>query len=169
MHIGIIAGNGRFPFLVLDAARAQGHDVTVIALKEEAFKELDAAAASRQARIHWISIGQVGRCIDLLKTAGATTAVMAGQVKHVKIFGGQFVPDFKAMSVLRRLTTRNTDGLIGAVAEVLKEEGIDLIDSTTLLTPLLALPGTLTERGLSEVEHKDFEFGYAIADAIAGL
>ena len=100
MRLGIIAGNGRFPFLVLDAARAQGHDVTVIALKEEAFADLDAAAASRQAAIHWISIGQVGKCIDLLKAAGATTAVMAGQVKHVKIFGGQFVPDFKAMGVL---------------------------------------------------------------------
>ena len=110
MKLGIIAGNGRFPFLVLDAARAQGHDVTVIALREEAFKDLDAAATRHGAEIHWISIGQVGKCIDLLHRAGATTAVMAGQVKHVKIFGGQFVPDFKAMSVLRRITTRNTDG-----------------------------------------------------------
>lgn len=169
MKLGIIAGNGRFPFLVLDAARAQGHDVTVIALKEEAFADLEAAAASRQASIHWISIGQVGKCIDLLKAAGATTAVMAGQVKHVKIFGGQFVPDFKAVSVLRRLTNRNTDGIIGAVADVLKEEGIDLIDSTTLLTPLLARAGTLTDRMPNEEEQKDFAFGYAIADAIASL
>src|SRR5688572_19669640 len=136
MHLGLIAGNGRFPFLVLDAARALGHDVTIIALKEEAFAELDAAAATRKAAIHWISIGQVGKCIELLKGAGATTAVMAGQVKHVKIFGGSFVPDLTALSVLRRLTTRSTDGLIGAVADVLKEKGIDLIDSTALLTPL---------------------------------
>src|SRR3954462_9290648 len=109
MHIGIIAGNGRFPFLVLDAARAQGHDVTVIALKEEAFKELDAAAARRQARIHWLSIGQAGKCIDLLRAAGATTAGMAGPVKHVKIFSGSFIADLTALSVLRRLTNRNTD------------------------------------------------------------
>ena len=169
MHLGIIAGNGRFPFLVLDAARAQGHDVTIIALKEEAFRELDAAAASRQAAIHWISIGQVGRCIDLLKAAGATTAVMAGQVKHVKIFGGSFVPDFTALSVLRRLTSRNTDGLIGAVADVLKEQGIDLIDSTSLLTPLMAGVGTLTKRALTDEESADFDFGYRMADTIAGL
>ena len=169
MHLGIIAGNGRFPFLVLDAARAQGHDVTIIALKEEAFRELDAAAASRQAAIHWISIGQVGRCIDLLKSAGVTTAVMAGQVKHVKIFGGSFVPDLTALSVLRRLTSRNTDGLIGAVADVLKERGIDLIDSTSLLTPLMADAGTLTKRATTDSESDDFQFGYRMADAIAGL
>jgi len=169
MHLGLIAGNGRFPFLVLDAARAQGHDVTIIALREEAFTDLDAAAATHGTSIHWISIGQVGKCIDLLQSAGATTAVMAGQVKHVKIFGGQFVPDFKALSVLRRLTTRNTDGLIGAVADVLKEEGIELIDSTLLLTPLLAQPGVLTQRMPNEEEQKDLEFGYPMADAIAGL
>ena len=169
MKLGIIAGNGRFPFLVLDAARAQGHEVTVIALKEETFRELDAAAASRQAAIHWISIGQVGKCIELLKTAGATTAVMAGQVKHVKIFGGSFVPDLTALSVLRRLTDRNTDGLIGAVADVLKEKGIELIDSTSLLTPLLARAGTLTRRALTDDEAGDMAFGYRAADAIAGM
>jgi DUF1009 family protein len=169
VNLGIIAGNGRFPFLVLDAARAQGHDVTVIALREEAFKELDAAAAKQHAAIHWISIGQVGKCIELLKAAGATTAVMAGQVKHVKIFGGAFVPDLTALSVLRRLTTRNTDGVIGAVADVLKEKGIDLIDSTSLLTPLLAASGTLTARQPTGDESSDFAFGYGIADAIAGL
>jgi DUF1009 family protein len=169
VKLGIIAGNGRFPFLVLDAARAQGHDVTVIALKEEAFTDLDAAAAQRQAAIHWISIGQVGRCIELLRDAGATTAVMAGQVKHVKIFGGSFVPDLTALSVLRRLTTRNTDGVIGAVAAVLKEKGIDLIDSTSLLTPLLARAGTLTKRAPTDEEAGDFSFGYAMADAMAGL
>jgi DUF1009 family protein len=169
MKLGLIAGNGRFPFLVLDAARAQGHDVTVIALKEEAFRELDAAAASRQAAIHWISIGQVGKCIDLLKAAGATTAVMAGQVKHVKIFGGSFVPDLTALSVLRRLTNRNTDGLIGAVADVLKDKGIDLIHSTSLLEPLMARAGTLTKRAPTGEELSDFAFGYRMADTIAGL
>jgi len=169
MRLGIIAGNGRFPFLVLEAARAQGHDVTVIALKEEAFRDLDAAAVARQAAIHWISIGQVGKCIELLKAAGASTAVMAGQVKHVKIFGGAFVPDLTALSVLRRLTNRNTDGVIGAVADVLREKGIDLIDSTSLLAPLLARPGVLTARTPTAEENGDFEYGYRIADAIAGM
>ena len=168
MKLGLIAGNGKFPFLVLDAARAQGHDVTVIATKEEAFKDLDAAAAKARAPIHWISIGQLGTCISLLKDAGATHAVMAGQVKHTKIFGG-IIPDLTFMSVLSKLVTRNTDGLIGAVADVLRKNGIELLDSTSLLKPLLAKPGVLTERAPNEEERKDFEFGYRMADAIAGL
>ena len=168
MKLGLIAGNGRFPFLVLDAARAQGHDVTVIATKEEAFNDLNEAAARAEVPIHWISIGQLGACIDLLKKAGATHAVMAGQVKHTKIFGG-IVPDLTFLSVLRKLTSRNTDGLIGAVAGVLHDHGIQLIDSTALLQPLLAKPGVLTRRGPSEQERKDFEFGYRMADVIAGL
>jgi DUF1009 family protein len=168
MKLGLIAGNGKFPFLVLDAARAQGHDVTVIATREEAFKDLDAAAAQARAPIHWISIGQLGTCISLLKDAGATHAVMAGQVKHTKIFGG-IIPDLTFMSVLSKLVTRNTDGLIGAVADVLRKNGIELIDSTSLLQPLLARAGVLTERAPTEEERKDFEFGYRIADVIAGL
>jgi DUF1009 family protein len=168
MRLGLIAGNGRFPFLVLDAARAQGHDVTVIATKEEAFRDLDAAAARAGAPIHWISIGQLGTCISLLKDAGATHAVMAGQVKHTKIFGG-IVPDLTFMSVLATLPFRSTDGLIGAVADVLRKNGVELIDSTALLQPLLAKPGVLTSRAPGEEERRDFEFGYPMADAIAGL
>ena len=168
MKLGLIAGNGKFPFLVLDAARAQGHDVTVIATKEEAFKDLNEAAARVNTPIHWISIGQLGTCINLLKNAGATHAVMAGQVKHTKIFGG-IVPDFTFMSVLSRLPFRNTDGLIGAVADVLRGNGIELIDSTTLLEPLMAREGLLTSRRPNEEELKDFEFGYPVADSIAGL
>jgi DUF1009 family protein len=168
MKLGLIAGNGRFPFLVLDAARAQGHDVTVIATKEEAFRDLDQAAARARVPIHWISIGQLGTCISLLRDAGATHAVMAGQVKHTRIFGG-IVPDLTFMSVLSRVTFRNTDGLIGAVADVLRKSGIELIDSTALLQPLLAKPGVLTARAPSPEERKDFEFGYRMADAIAGL
>ncbi len=168
MTLGLIAGNGRFPFLVLDAARAQGHDVTIVALKEETFPELDAAAARHGAAIHWISIGQLGTCIKLLQQAGATRAVMAGQVKHVKIFGG-IVPDWTALQVLRQLGSKNTDGLIGAVASVLRDNGIDLVDSTELLTPLLARPGLLTGRGPSADEAKDFAFGWTVADVIAGL
>lgn len=168
MKLGLIAGNGRFPFLVLDAARAQGHDVTIIAAREETFPELNDAAQRHGAAIHWISLGQLGKCIATMKGAGVTHAVMAGQVKHTKIFGG-IVPDMKFMSVLMKLGSRNTDGLIGAVAQVLHEEGIELIDSTGLLTPLLAMPGVLTKRAPSEDEQKDFAFGYRMADAIAAL
>jgi DUF1009 family protein len=169
MKLGLIAGNGRFPFLVLDAARSLGHEVTVIAAKEEAFQDLDDAAARHAAPIHWISIGQLGRCISLLKDAGATHAVMAGQVKHTKIFAGGIVPDLTFLSVLTKLPARNTDGLIGAVAAVLRDHGIELMDSTALLQPLLAKPGVLTERRPSDDERKDFEFGYRMADVIAGL
>ncbi len=168
MTLGLIAGNGRFPFLVLDAARAQGHDVTIVALKEETFPELNDAARRHGAAIHWISIGQLGTCIKLLQQAGAQRAVMAGQVKHVKIFGG-IVPDWTALQVLRQLGSRTTDGLIGAVANVLRDNGIDLIDSTVLLTPLLARPGLLTRRAPSADEEKEFEFGWKVADVIAGL
>ena len=168
MTLGLIAGNGKFPFLVLDAARAMGHDVTIVAVKEEAFPELNEAARRHAAAIHWISLGQLGTCIRLLQQAGATRAVMAGQVKHTKIFGG-IVPDFTFISVLKHLKSRSTDGLIGAVAGVLREHGIELMDSTTLLTPLLAKPGVLTHRAPTEDEQRDFEFGYRMADVIAGL
>ena len=139
MRLGLIAGNGRFPFLVLDAARAQGHDVTVIAAKEEAFADLTDAAARHGAAIHWISIGQLGKCISLLKESGITHAVMAGQVKHTKIFGG-IVPDLAFLSVLKELGARNTDGLIGAVAKVLKDRGIELMDSTPPARPMSIWP-----------------------------
>lgn len=168
MRLGLIAGNGRFPFLVLDAARAQGHEVTVVATKEEAFTDLDAAARETGAAIHWISLGQLGTCIRLLKEAGVSHAVMAGQVKHTKIFR-DIVPDLTFMGILAKLPFQSTDGLIGAVAGVLRDNGIELIDSTVLLQPLLAAPGVMTERMPSEEERKDFEFGYRMADAIAGV
>src|SRR5690349_1909133 len=169
MNLGLIAGNGRFPFLVLDAARAQGHAVTIIAIKEETFTELAAAADRHHTAIHWISLGQLGKCISLMKAAGVTHAVMAGQVKHTKIFAGGIVPDLTFMSLLTKLRTRNTDGIIGAVAQVLRDHGIELIDSTSLIQPLLARPGVLTRRAPDAEEQKDFEFGYRMADAIAGL
>ena len=168
MRLGLIAGNGRFPFLVLDAARAQGHEVTVVAVKEEAFPELaDAAAREPKAALHWVSLGHLGTCIRILKDAGATRAVMAGQVKHVKIFSG-IVPDLTLLSVLTKLRARNTDALISAVAEVLRDHGIELIDSTSLLAPLMAREGTLTRRAPSPEEQADLAFGYRMADAIAG-
>ncbi|MDA1185000.1 MAG: UDP-2,3-diacylglucosamine diphosphatase LpxI [Acidobacteria bacterium] len=169
MRLGLIAGNGRFPFLVLEAARAQGHEVTIVAAQEEAFPELTDAAAQHGAAIHWVSLGKLGACIKLLTEDGVTHAVMAGQVKHTKIFSGGIVPDMLFLSVLARLTSRNTDGLIGAVADVLRDQGIELMDSTALLRPLLARQGVLTRRSPSEEEQKDFEFGYRMADAIAAL
>jgi len=169
MRLGLIAGNGRFPFLVLDAARAQGYDVTIIAAREEAFPELGEAAARQKSDIHWISLGQLGTCIKLLKQAGATRAVMAGQVKHARIFSAGLMPDATLIKVLTRLSWKNTDGLIGAIADVLRDQGIELIDSTSLITPLLAPAGVIAGRPPTDEQRKDLEFGYRIADAIAAL
>ena len=169
MKLGLIAGNGRFPFLVLDAAVAQGHDVTIVAAKEETFPELNDAAARVRSAIHWISLGQLGTCIKLLKQAGVTHAVMAGQVKHAKIFSAGLLPDATLLSVLAKLRWRNTDGLIGAVAAVLHDHGIELIDSTAFITPLLARAGVLTRRAPTADEQKDFDFGWPIADAVAAM
>ena len=167
-RIGLVAGNGRFPFLVLQGARALGHEVTVIAVKEEAAPELEAAAREAQADLHWVSLGHLGRCIKLLRAAGVSQAVMAGQVKHVKIFSG-IVPDLTLLSVLSRLKARNTDALISAVADVMRDKGIELLDSTVFLAPLLAREGLLTARALTADEAEDLAFGYAMADGIAGM
>ncbi|MGH8638566.1 MAG: LpxI family protein, partial [Burkholderiales bacterium] len=167
-RIGIIAGNGTFPFLALQGARDLGHDVTVVAVKEEAFSDLEDAARRAGADLHWVSLGQLGKCIKLLKRAGVSQAVMAGQVRHVKIFSG-IIPDLTLLSVLRRLKARNTDALISAVADVMRDEGIDLLDSTVFLSPLLAREGRLSSRAPTEEERADFEFGYRMADAIAAL
>ena len=166
-RIGIIAGNGRFPFLALQGARSLGHDVTVVAVKEEAFPELEQAAREADASFHPVSLGHLGKCIKILKADGVSRALMAGQVKHSKIFSG-IVPDFTLLSVLTRLKARNTDALISAVADVMRDHGIELIDSTAFLGPLLAGEGTLTSREPAEDERDDFAFGYRIADAIAG-
>ncbi len=169
MHIGLIAGNGSFPFLVLDAARRLGHEVTIIAVREEASPELDAAAAREpRSGIVWLSLGQLGACIDALKAAGATHAVMAGQVKHVKIFSG-ILPDRLLLSVLLRLRSKNTDSLISAVADVMRDHGIELLDSTAFLTPLLARPGLIASRPPTDAEQADLAFGYRMADQVAGL
>jgi UDP-2,3-diacylglucosamine hydrolase len=167
-RIGLIAGNGTFPFLALQGARDLGHDVTVVAIKEEASPQLEVSAREAGAALHWVSLGQLGKCIKLLKAAGVSQAVMAGQVKHVKIFSG-IVPDLTLLSVLTRLTSRNTDSLISAVADVMRDQGIELLDSTAFLAPLLAAEGVLSTRPPDEEERADFEFGYRMADAIAGL
>jgi DUF1009 family protein len=167
-RIGLIAGNGRFPFLVLQGARSLGHLVTVVAIREEAFADLEPAAREAGADFHQVSLGQLGKCIKILQSAGISQAVMAGQVKHVKIFSG-IMPDPTLLSVLMRLKARNTDALISAVAEVMRKHGIELLDSTAFLKPLLAREGTLTARGPSAEEVEDFAFGYRMADAIAAL
>jgi DUF1009 family protein len=169
MRLGLIAGNGRFPFLVLDAARGAGHDVTVIALKEEAFPELETLAARPPAAdVHWLSIGQLGKCIRVLADAGVTNAVMAGQVKHTKLFA-DIVPDLTLVGIIAKLKTRNTDALIGGIADELRKNGIELMSSTVLLDPLMATAGVLTERAPTDSEQVDLEFGWRIADAIAGM
>jgi UDP-2,3-diacylglucosamine hydrolase len=167
-RIGLIAGNGRFPFLALQGARSLGHDVTVVAVKEEAFPELEGAARAAGADLHWVSLGHLGKCIKILKEAGIHQALMAGQVKHAKIFSG-IIPDFTLLSVLTKLKARNTDALISAVAEVLRGEGIELLDSTAFLDPLLARSGVLGRRQPSAEEREDFAFGYRMADAVAAL
>jgi DUF1009 family protein len=167
MKLGLIAGNGRFPFLVLDAARAQGHAVTVVAVNDEAFADLEPYARQRGAELHWISLGHLGKAIKVLKEFGATHAVMAGQVKHTKIFS--VLPDLTMLSVMRRLRARNTDAVIAAVVEVMREHGVELLDSTAFLTPLLARPGLLTHRPPTDAERADVEFGYQMADVIAGV
>ena len=167
-RIGLIAGNGRFPFLALQGARGLGHDVTVVAIKEEAFPDLEPAARDARADFHWVSLGQLGKCIKILKAAGISEAVMAGQVKHVKIFSG-IMPDLTLLSVITRLKARNTDALISAVADVMRGEGIELLDSTAFLRPLLAREGTLTSRAPDDQEREDLTFGYRMADALAAL
>ncbi len=167
-RIGIIAGNGTFPFLALQGARSLGHEVTVVAVKEEAFPELEQAARDAGASFHAVSLGHLGKCIKILNEDGVSQAVLAGQVKHAKMFSG-IIPDMTLLSVLTKLKARNTDSLISAVADVLRERGIELLDSTVFLRPLLAGAGQLTERAPTDAEQADFAFGYGLADAIAGL
>jgi hypothetical protein len=159
---GLIAGNGRFPFLVLDAARSQGIDMAVIAIKEEASPELD----RETKRLHWVSLGELSKTIELLKQEGVTQAVMAGQVKHNKIFSS-IRPDWKLAKLLFSLPRKNTDSLIGAVARVLEDEGIRLVDSTMFLKPLLPEAGVLTRRAPSEHEATDLAYGLGLARHIA--
>jgi DUF1009 family protein len=162
LKLGIIAGNGRFPFLVLDAARAQGYDVVVAAIKEETFPDIE----SRDATVHWFSLGELSKLIETFQREGVTRAVMAGQVKHKQIFSS-IRPDWRLAKLLLSLTTRNTDSLLGAVAKVLADEGITLESSTALLEPLLAKPGMLTKRTPSAQEKKNIEYGRTVARGLA--
>jgi DUF1009 family protein len=161
--LGLIAGNGRFPFLVAAGARRAGRRVIAVAIREEASPELAAAVDE----IHWVGLGQLGRCIEALRGADASEAVMAGQVKHKQIFS-DLVPDLKMMGLLARLALKNTDSLIGAVADALGREGITLLASTTFLKEELASDGAMTGREPSRAERLDIEYGRRIARRLAG-
>jgi UDP-2,3-diacylglucosamine hydrolase len=164
MRYGLIAGNGRFPLLALESAQRLGHEVTVIAIEEEASAEVAAAAP----RCHWISLGQLSKLIDILKAEGITEVVMAGQVKHAKIFSS-IRPDWRLVKLLASLPSKNTDGLIGGVVRVLEDEGIHLRDSTALLKPLLADAGAMTRRKPDKEEASDIDYGRRVANALAGF
>jgi UDP-2,3-diacylglucosamine hydrolase len=161
---GLIAGNGRFPFLVLEGARSQGIDMAVIALKEEASAELEKIVT----RLHWVSLGELSKTIDLMHQEGVKQAVMAGQVKHNKIFSA-IRPDWKLAKLLFSLPRKNTDALIGAVARVLEDEGIRLVDSTLFLKPLVPAPGVLTRRAPNDREAEDMAYGIGVARQIASM
>jgi len=162
-RLGLIAGNGRFPFLVLDAARAQGLEVIVAAIKEETFPEIESRPA---AAVHWLSLGELSRLIETFKREGVRRAVMAGQVKHKQIFSS-IRPDWRLGKLLLSLGTRNTDSLLGGIAKALAEEGITLENSTSLLEPLLAKRGVLTKRAPSDQEKKNIEYGRRVARHLA--
>jgi DUF1009 family protein len=166
--LGLIAGNGRFPFLLLDAARAHGLAVVVAAIKEETSPEMDERAAADPAiRVHWMSLGELSKLIETFQAEGVSKAVMAGQVRHKQIFSS-IRPDWRLAKLLLSLRTRSTDMLLGAVAKVLGDEGIELISSTAYLEPLLAVAGVLSRRAPNEDEQRDIAYGLAVARAIAG-
>ena len=165
--LGLIAGNGRFPFLLLDAARAHGLTVVVAAIEEETDPEINTRASTDpNIHVHWLSLGELSRLIETFQAEGVTRAVMAGQVKHKQIFSS-IRPDWRLAKLLLNLRTRNTDMLLGAIAKVLSDEGIELISSTQYLEPLLAKPGVLTSRAPDEEEQKDILYGRTVAQAIA--
>jgi len=167
--LGLIAGNGRFPFLLLDAARAHGLSVVVAAIHEETDPEInERAALDSLVRVHWMSLGELSRLIETFRAEGVTRAVMAGQVKHKQIFSS-IRPDWRLAKLLLSLRTRNTDMLLGAVAKVLGDEGIELISSTAYLEPLLAKPGVITSRSPTEQETANIEYGLTVARGIASF
>jgi len=169
MKLGLIAGNGCFPFLLLDAARAQGLAVVVAAIREETDPEIDRrAAADKGITVHWLSLGELSRLIEFFHKEGVSKAVMAGQVKHKQIFSS-IRPDWRLAKLLLNLPIRSTDRLLGAVAKVLGDEGIELIGSTTFLEPLLAQEGVLTARTPDDEERKNIAYGLEVARALAGF
>ncbi|HSB12082.1 MAG TPA: UDP-2,3-diacylglucosamine diphosphatase LpxI [Blastocatellia bacterium] len=165
MKYGLIAGNGRFPFLVLEGARDKGVEMVIAAIREETAPEIEQLAA----RVEWMGVGQLGKLIRFFKREAVTHAIMAGQVKHHQIFRLNALPDIRMVRMLARLSTKNTDSLIGAVADELAREGIALLDSTTFLEGLLAPAGVVTRRAPTKEERADIEYGLAIAREIGRL
>lgn len=161
---GLIAGNGRFPFLVLQSARQQNIEVVVAAIKEETSPEIDACGYP----VQWLGLGELGKLVRTFRKAGVRKAIMAGQVKHVRIFGSS-LPDLTMIRMLAGLKHKNTDSLIGGVAKVLEEAGITLVDSTMLLKPYMISEGILTRRGFSAGEQSDVDYGRPIAHRIASM
>lgn len=167
--LGLIAGNGQFPFLLLDAARARNLRVVVAAIKEETDDAMNTrAAADPNITVHWLSLGDLSKLIDTFQREGVSNAVMAGQVRHKQIFSS-IRPDWRLAKLLLNLRTRSTDMLLGAVAKVLEDEGITLISSTAYLEPLLAKPGTLTRREPTTQERADIAYGLRIAKHLAAV
>src|SRR5690349_19859844 len=165
--LGLIAGNGRFPFLVLEAARAKGERVVVAAIKEETEPEIsERAARDPEVRLHWLSLGELSKLIETFHREGVSRAIMAGQVKHKQIFAS-IRPDWRLAKLLLSLGTRNTDSLLGAVTKVLADEGINLLSSTSYLEPLLARAGVLTSRSPSQQEEKNIAYGRTVARHLA--
>ncbi|PSH04292.1 MAG: DUF1009 domain-containing protein [Acidobacteria bacterium] len=162
-RLGLVAGNGKFPFLVLEAARAKGYEVVVAAIREETDPAIEKRGA---AAVHWLSLGELTKLIKIFKAEGVSEAIMAGQVKHKQIFSS-IRPDWKLAKLLLSLTTRNTDSLIGAVADVLSEEGIHLQSSTALLEPMLAPAGVLTRRAPTDQEQTNITYGRGVAHHVA--
>jgi len=163
-RVGLIAGNGKFPFLVLEAARSQGIEMVVAAVREETSPDIEQHART----VHWLHLGQLGKLIKTFKAEGITTAIMAGQVKHKQIFSSG-IPDLKMMQLLASLATKNTDSLIGAVARVLEQEGIHLMESIAFLRPLIPEPGLLTKRAPTDEERRDLDYGYLLARELGRL
>jgi len=162
---GLIAGNGRFPFLVLEGARRQGVEMVVAAIKEETSPEIAGAAE----RLEWLGVGQLGRLIRFFKQERVTHAIMAGQVRHHQIFRLDALPDLRMVKVLSRLRKKNTDSLIGAVAQELEGEGITLVESTLFLESLLAQPGVIGKRKPTRDELADINYGTQVALEVARL
>ena len=162
-RFGLIAGNGRFPLLALETARREGHQVVVVAIENEAAPDI---ASFSSSPVHWINIGQLGKLIDVFQREGVRQVMMTGQVKHVSLFSG-IKPDWRLLKVLTSLKEKNTAALIGGVQAAMREEGLELVDSTMLLKPLLATKGVLTRRKPTREEESDIRYGRRLASALA--
>jgi DUF1009 family protein len=161
--LGLIAGNGKFPFLVLEAAKSQGLEVIVAAIREETSPDIERHGASS---VHWLSLGELSKLIEVFQRHGVRRAIMAGQVKHRQIFSS-IKPDWRLAKLLLSLATRNTDSLIGAIAQVLESEGITVMSSTALLEPMLADDGVMTSRAPSDAEQTNITYGRAVAQHLS--